>query len=107
MLAVDRTTKQFVASVKATAPGARIVVDKSRTRHGRSNYVYVYLADRMWKVRISDHPVGMRRALWGLEDLLLDHQAKPASWAVWMGEHVARHAEPNPADGVAPLRTAP
>lgn len=88
MLAIERTTNQFVASVKEAMPEARIQIERSRAAHGKSNYVYIYFehrgGTRVLKIRISDHPVGMRRALYGHEDLYIHHQAKPASWAVWV-----------------------
>ena len=90
MRAIDRTTTQFVASVKEALPDVYMYVQKSVAKHGRSNYIYIHLPKRLrpLKVRISDHPVGMRRALWGEEDLFIHHLAKPASWAVWIGETV-------------------
>lgn len=89
MRAIDRTTKLFIASVREALPDVQVYVDKSRARHGRSNYVYICLPNRTRKVRISDHPVGMRRALYGNEDLFVHHLAKPASWAVWVS-HLPR-----------------
>lgn len=86
--AIDRTTSLFVSSVKEALPDARVNVQRSFAKHGRSNYVYVNLEGR-WrplKVRISDHPVGMNRALYGGEDLFVHHLAKPASWAVWVSK---------------------
>jgi hypothetical protein len=94
MLAIERTTKQFVASVKEALPDASVGVSRSRTKHGRSNYVLISIEDcrRLWKVRISDHPVGMRRALSPFtEHLYIHHRAKPASWAVWVS-HLPRRA---------------
>lgn len=88
MLAIERTTRLFCKSVRDALPGFRISIDRSRTQAGRSNYVH--LRDRKqnwyWKVRISDHPVGMRRALSGECDLFISAGAKPSSWAVWLGE---------------------
>jgi hypothetical protein len=86
MRAIDKTTKLFVASVKEAVPEARVRVQRSVTKHGRSSYVYIQTADACWpiKVRISDHAVGMRRALYGGEDMFMHHLAKPASWAVWV-----------------------
>lgn len=93
MLAIERTTRQFVASVKEALPDARIQIDRSRTRHGRSNYVYIGLEPgyfNLLKVRISDHAIGMQRARYGNEDLHLDHRATPDRWAVWVSELPAR-----------------
>lgn len=91
MRAIDRTTNLFVASVKEAVPDAHVSVQKSRMKHGNSNYVYIYLRGgrRAQKVRISDHPVGMNRALYGDENLFVYHRAKPASWAVWVS-HLPR-----------------
>lgn len=87
MRAIDRTTKLLMASIQEAVPSAYVRVQKSRLSHGDSNYVYVDLgAFRPLKVRISDHAVGMRRALYGDEDLFVHHLAKPASWAVWVSE---------------------
>lgn len=90
-LAIDRTTSLFVASVKEALPEAHVSVQKSRAKHGRSNYVYIYREKmaRTLKVRISDHPVGMRRAIHGDENLFIHHRAKPSSWAVWVS-HLPR-----------------
>lgn len=86
MRAIDRTTALFVASVEHAIPTAKVSVQRSFAKHGRSNYVYISLQGRGMplKVRISDHPVGMRRALYGGESLFIHHLAKPASWAVWV-----------------------
>lgn len=87
MRAINRTTEQFVASVKEALPDARVSVHRSRARHGASNYVYIDIGGGVpLKVRISDHPVGMRRALYGTEDLFVHHLAKPPSWAVWVSQ---------------------
>lgn len=86
MRAIDRTTAQFLASVKEARPDAYVTVQKSVLQHGRSHYVYIHIGQPApIKVRISDHAIGMRRARWGSESLFIDHRAKPASWAVWIG----------------------
>lgn len=90
MRAIDRTTELFVTSVKEALPGVKVNVQRSKTSHGNSNYVYIHSGWPQIKVRISDHPVGMNRALRGTEDLFLHHLAKPASWAVWVSELPAR-----------------
>lgn len=91
MRAIDRTTGLFVASVKVALPDAAVQVQRSIAKHGRSNYVYIATGGaRSLKVRISDHPVGMRRALYGEDDLFIHHLAKPASWAVWVSQLPAR-----------------
>lgn len=92
MRAIERTTGLFVASVKVALPDIHVQVQRSVAKHGRSNYVYIVLggARRSLKVRISDHPVGMRRALYGEDDLFIHHLAKPASWAVWVSQLPAR-----------------
>lgn len=91
MRAIDRTTELFVASVKEALPDARLSVQKSRAKQGRSNYVFVYRKEcRPLKIRISDHPVGMRRAFHGEENLFIHHLAKPASWAVWVSRLPAK-----------------
>lgn len=88
MRSIDKTTKLFIQSVKEALPNAATRVQRSVARHGRSNYVYIETADirRPIKVRISDHPVGMRRAIYGDEALFIHYLAKPASWAVWISE---------------------
>lgn len=94
MLAVERTTKLFVRSVEQTGVPFKIYIEKSRTAHGRSNYVFIRHANsqKHWKIRISDHPVGMRRATAGIEHLFIAAGAKPASWAVFLGEMVREHS---------------
>lgn len=89
MRAVDRTTQLFVASLREALPGVRSSVSRSRNRAGRSNYVYIHTHRCTYKIRISDHAIGMRRALSGREDLYISAGAKPASWAVWLGDFVA------------------
>lgn len=89
MRAVDRTTKLFLASLDAALPGVHRQVSRSSTRAGRSNYVFIHVPLRCYKIRISDHSIGMRRALSGAEDLYIFAGAKPASWAVWLGDLVA------------------
>lgn len=101
MRAVDRTTQLFVASLKEALPGTPITVQRSETRYGRSNYVYIALAGHLMaiKVRISDHPIGMRRFFSGEEDLHLSAGARPAAWSTWLGELCRRmgvHRIPNP-----------
>lgn len=88
MRAVDRTTKQFVRAVKDAVPGIRVQVERSVTRFGRSHYIHLRDREqrRYWKVRISDHDVGMRRAGSGQEDLYLSARARPDQWSVWLGE---------------------
>jgi hypothetical protein len=88
MRAVDRTTRLFVDSVKDALPDVKLSVHKSKNTHGRSNYVFIAHDRHLMaiKVRISDHPIGMRRALYGGEDLYIFAGARPDSWAVWIGE---------------------
>ncbi|MGG7535343.1 hypothetical protein [Rhizobium sp. 12,4] len=88
MRAIERTTRQFVASLEEAMPGLQIAVERSRNDWGRSHYVHIRddAQQRYWKVRISDHAVGMRRALSGREDAYISAGARPASWAVWIGE---------------------
>ena len=90
MRAVDRTTRLFLASVGEALPAVRTQVSKSTNAAGRSNYVFIFTAKRSFKVRISDHAIGMRRAMRGEEDLYIFAGSKPASWAVWLGELVRR-----------------
>ena len=89
--AIDKTAELFVATVKVALPDARVRVQRSVAKHGRSTYIYIDIEGRWrpFKVRISDHPVGMQRALHGEEDLFIHHLAKPASWAVWVS-HLPR-----------------
>ena len=83
---IERTTALFLASVREALPAAGVSVARSRSGAGRSNYVYLDLGGvRPLKVRISDHPVGMRRALYGDEALFLAAGARPAAWAVFLG----------------------
>jgi hypothetical protein len=88
MRAVERTTRQFVASLEAAIPTLHITIERSQNAFGRS--IYVHIRDqaqrRYWKVRISDHAVGMRRALSGREDAYITAGSRPPSWAVWLGE---------------------
>lgn len=88
MRAVDRTTRQFLASLHDALPAVRTSTSRSRNAAGRSNYVFIHGRWRSWKVRISDHPIGMRRALRGEEDLYIFAGAKPACWSVWLGDLV-------------------
>jgi hypothetical protein len=93
MRAVDRTTQLFVASIKDALPGLRTQVSKSSNAAGRSNYVFIFTNRRSFKVRISDHAIGMRRAMRHQEDLYIFAGSKPASWAVWLGDLVASMRE--------------
>lgn len=88
MRAIERTTRQFVAAVKDAAPSLHVQISRSCTDYGRSNYVYLCDHARNFyrKVRISDHPIGMRRALSGREDLYIHAKSRPEVWAVWLGE---------------------
>ncbi|CDZ67643.1 Hypothetical protein NGAL_HAMBI2605_59240 [Neorhizobium galegae bv. orientalis] len=88
MRAIDRTTRLFVASLKEAVPDASVSVERSHSAGGRSNYIHIrdQAGRRYWKVRISDHSVGMRRALSGREDAYITAGSGPASWAVWIGE---------------------
>lgn len=87
MRAIDKTVKRFVTSVKEAVPDVHVFVQRSVAKQGRSTYVYINLGGgRRRKVRISDHPVGMRRAMYGDEDLFVHHLAKPDSWAVWVSQ---------------------
>lgn len=94
MLAVERTTRLFVRSLEQTGVAFKISIEKSRTVYGQSNYVFIRHANspRFWKVRISDHPVSMGRALSGREHLHVPAGAKPSSWAVWIGDLVREHS---------------
>lgn len=85
MRAVDRTLDLFKRSIKEALPDAHISVSRSRNAARHSRYVYIHGRRRVWKVRISDHAVGMRRALSGECDLFVAAGARSASWAVWLG----------------------
>jgi hypothetical protein len=87
--AVDRTTRLFTASLQEALPDVRSQISRSINAAGRSNYVHIYTRPQSYKVRISDHAIGMRRALSGQEDLYISAGASPASWAVWLGDLVA------------------
>lgn len=91
MRAVDRTTKLFVASVRDALPDVRLQVARSKNAAGRSNYVYLYCAGII-KVRISDHSIGLNRAKFGHDDLLIQAGTTPDRWAVWLGRLVRRLA---------------
>lgn len=93
MSAVDRTLKLFKASIAEALPDHRFQVSRSRNAAGDSRYIYIYLTGWTAKVRISDHAVGMRRALSGECDLFIPAGAKPANWAVWLGQIVSRERE--------------
>lgn len=101
MRAVDRTTKLFKASVEDALPGVTLRVQKSKNAAGYSNYVFIPLGNHVYaiKVRISDHPIGMRRALSGQEDLYIVAGARPDSWSVWLGELCRRVAATNGQEG--------
>lgn len=92
MRAVDRTTKLFKASVESALPGIRLRIQKSKNAAGYSNYVFIPRDNHVYaiKVRISDHPIGMRRATSGQEDLYIFAGTRPESWAVWIGQLVKR-----------------
>jgi hypothetical protein len=98
--AIERTTRQFVASLEAAIPGLHVSIERSVTPYGRSNYIHIrdQAQRRYWKVRISDHPIGMRRALSGREDLYITAGTRPPSWAVWIGEfrRLVDNAIPSP-----------
>lgn len=89
MRAVDRTTNLFLASVREALPGVRTSVSRSKNSHGRSNYVFIYTNRRSYKIRISDHPIGMRRARAGYEDCYIIAGAGPDRWSVWLSELAA------------------
>lgn len=78
----------FVASLRDALPDLKVSVERSSTRFGKSNYVHIHDVSqkRYWKVRISDHGVGMARATSGREDFYLREKDKPSRWAVWLGE---------------------
>ncbi len=100
MLAIDRTTFLFVCSVRDAIPGAHIYVQRSNLPHGRSRYVFITLEPRTrpLKVRISDHGVGMRRAMSGEEHLYLSHLAKPRAWSVWLSNLAKIASAPTASD---------
>lgn len=104
MRAVDRTLSLFVKSIAEALPAASIQVVRSANAWGHSRYVYIRSCDRVSKVRISDHAVGMRRALSGECQLYITAGAKPASWAVWLGELVRAQSEPGQSAGRYPSR---
>lgn len=90
MKAIERTTKRFIASLKIELPDFGVHVERSRKPWGQSNYIYIRHPKglREWKVRVSDHPIGMKRAKYGNEDLLLWAGAIPDNWCVWLSEFV-------------------
>ncbi|RUY12035.1 hypothetical protein EOA25_04415 [Mesorhizobium sp. M2A.F.Ca.ET.040.01.1.1] len=89
MLAVERTTRLFIKSLQEALPAVRLQVSRSHNIAGRSNYVFIFMPHRSFKVRISDHAIGMRRALRGEEDLYIVAGRLPSSWAVWLGDLAA------------------
>lgn len=97
MRAVDRTCGVFVESVREALPQARLSVVRSSNAAGHSRYVYINTGHFSTKVRISDHPVGMRRAMSGECSLWLTASAKPASWAVWLSRMVRKVEAHEPA----------
>lgn len=109
MRAIDQTSQKFMAAVRRQLPAAAVWCSRSKTRAGRSHYVFIQLSRgaRPLKVRISDHPVGMRRALSGECDLFLSAGAKPASWAVWLGALVRGYTAWQRGDQPLPAAHAP
>ena len=98
MRRIDRTTGLFVQSVRDAMPNATTTVSYSSNAYGQSRYVFIGFGNAKvaygrvtLKVRISDHPIGMRRARSGECALHLTHNAKPASWAVWLSEWVKEY----------------
>jgi hypothetical protein len=91
--AVKHTAYLFCKSVEHALPAARLNVVSNNGKGGYSRYIYIHLPQqqRPLKVRVSDHTVGLRRALSGECDLFLFSGARPASWAVWLGEIVGRY----------------
>jgi hypothetical protein len=89
MHSVDRTAKLFIESVETALPEARIQNDRYRSDWGYSRYVFVNCGKWWFKIRISDHAVGMRRATSGECDLFLSGGDGPARWAVWLSKTVA------------------
>lgn len=89
MIALEKTARAFVASVRDALPDHCINISRSVNTAGRSVYVYISGPRcHALKVRISDHPIGMRRARSGDCALYLPAGAKPAAWAVWLSEVV-------------------
>lgn len=99
MRAVDRSTRKFVDSVRSALPEARIQLSRSKNSHGRSNYVYIYAGKRCLKVRISDHAIGMQRALSGREDLYITAGTSIDGWSVWLGDLVRDVSTPSRPEG--------
>ncbi|MCP4410066.1 MAG: hypothetical protein GY807_20445 [Gammaproteobacteria bacterium] len=96
MRAVDRTTEKFCETVREALPNYGIGVVRSNVPWGRSNYVYIHPlggGSHIAKVRISDHPISMWRAVHGNESLLITAGASIESWSVWLGELVAVHTK--------------
>lgn len=87
-MGVVRTTELFVQSVMAATDELDITISKSRTRHGASNYVTLTGRNGRFSVsvRISDHPIGMRRARRHEHALLIMENSAPSSWAVWLSQ---------------------
>lgn len=88
---VNRTTYQLERSINDVVEEASINIVKSRTSYGASNYLYFTIGRVRMKVRISDHPIGMRRATSGDCDLYVTAGAKPSSWACWLSQVITEH----------------
>ena len=88
--AVKHTAYLFVKSVEHALPSAKVSVVTSDRPWGYSRYIYLRLPNLMRpiKVRVSDHEIGMRRAISGECDLYIRGGAKPDSWSVWIGDMV-------------------
>ena len=88
MRAIDRTSRDFVRSLRDEVPDAKISVERYRSDFGRSYYVHIRdgSGTSYWKVRISDHQIGMRRAMSGREEFYISAGDSIDRWAAWLGE---------------------
>lgn len=84
MSTIARKARKLARRLRRLMPDANIYCDHSFNSWGRSSYVYVIFKRVFEKVRISDHPVGDMRRVYGDETLLLDAGFKPYHLRRWL-----------------------
>ena len=92
MRSVDKTAERFIESVKQALPGVSVTCDRYKSEWGYSKYIFIQTKPHRTKVRISDHPIGMRRAREDDCQLYMMGGAKPDSWAVWLSDLARKYA---------------